>query len=412
MMFHVKRPTRRWLFASLIVSVPILAACAGINNDPSGWSAPVPIDAADSDNVVIVRTGGGHVAAVDFDTNTVLWEFPDRNDRFPGLLDEIDARGFYGTPAIALNGDELIFGDHDEGLVFAIRADGTSGRIVFDTGDKIIGGIVVDDDGRSAYVATADQRVYAIDIENPPIDRASARWIFTGAGNEIWGTAALADSDAHGRLLLVPSMDGNLYALQRDSQGGGEPGVAWVFQTGGAIAGNVVVQQTVAYVGSFDGRFYAIDIETGEAKWSQPGDGWFWTTPLIDSGVVYAPDLEGSVWAWDADNGRLLEGFPYESGDPVRAKPLFSEDRSTMLILTRSKHVHFIDPTNGLGIWTSADLEDSSLPNRVLADPILQNGRMLINDDRGLVLEITPPEEILAGGDYQTELSLIRLAGS
>jgi outer membrane protein assembly factor BamB len=133
---------------------------------------------------------------------------------------------------------------------------------------------------------------------------------------------------------------------------------------------------------------------------------------LIDSGIVYASDLEGSVWAWDADNGRLLEGFPYESGDPVRAKPLFSEDRGAMLIMTRSKHVHFIDPTNGLGIWTSADLEDSSLPNRVLADPILQNGRMLINDDRGLVLEITPLEEILAGGDYQTELSIIRLAGS
>ena len=80
-----------------------------------------------------------------------------------------------------------------------------------------------------------------------------------------------------------------------------------------------------------------------------------------------------------------------------------------MLIVTRSKSVHFFDPTNGTGIWASTDNEDgNSLPNRVLADPILQNGRMLINDDRGLLLEITPLEEILAGGDYQTALSIIR----
>ena len=407
MMFHVKRPTRRWLLGSLVLAVPILAACAGINNDPNGWSTPVPIDDADRENVVVFRDDDGNVAAADLDTNVTLWQFPDRNDRFPGLLDELDARGFYGTPALALGGDELLFGDHDEGLVFAIRADGTSARVVFDTDDKIIGGVIIDDDGRRAYVATSDKRVYAIDIERPPTDREDARWIFTGSGDEIWGTAALADSNAHGRLLLVPSMDGNLYALQRDATGGGEPGIAWIFETDGAIAGNVVVVDDIAYVGSFDGRFYAIDIESGEATWSQAGDGWFWTTPLIDSGVVYAPDLEGSIWAWNAADGSLIEGFPYDAVDPVRAKPLFSEDRSTMLIVTRGKNVHLIDPTNGAGLWASSEKE-ISLPNRVLADPILQNGKMLVNDDRGLLFEISPLDDILNDLVPWTELPIIR----
>jgi outer membrane protein assembly factor BamB len=403
-MFHVKRPTRRWLLAPLIVAIPILTACAGISNDPDGWAAPLVVDHPQFDNVVVIRTDRAHIAAVNLDTNIALWEFPDGQGSFPGLLEQIDARGFYGTPALSGNGEELLVGDHDEGLVYAVRVDGTSARLLFDTRDKIIGGIVVDEDGRSVYIPTSDRRIYAVDIDNPPPNRDGARWIFSGVGNEIWGTPSLADSATHGRLLLVPSMDGNLYALQRDNVTDGEPGVAWVFKTGGAIAGNAVVVQNIAYVGSFDNRFYAIDVETGQEIWSQAGDGWFWTTALIDQGTVYAADMQGSLWAWDASDGRLQEGYPYDVGDPVRAKPIFSEDRATMIIVTRGKQIHVIEPTNGAAFRRVVE-DELKLPNRVLADPVLLDGKILVNDDRGQLLEIASTVEIPTGGKAFTNIT-------
>ncbi len=89
-MFHVKRPTRRWLLAPLIVAVPILTACAGISNDPDGWAAPLPIDHPDAPNVVVIRTDRARLAAFDLDANSALWEFPDGQGSFPGLLEQIE----------------------------------------------------------------------------------------------------------------------------------------------------------------------------------------------------------------------------------------------------------------------------------------------------------------------------------
>ena len=87
------------------------------------------------------------------------------------------------------------------------------------------------------------------------------------------------------------------------------------------------------FIGSFDRRFYAIDIEDGTEIWSREGRDWFWTSALVEDGTVYAADLAGSVWAWDAATGDERWAEPYDAGGAIRARPLLMAGGETLVVL-------------------------------------------------------------------------------
>ncbi|MEE9278295.1 MAG: PQQ-binding-like beta-propeller repeat protein [Dehalococcoidia bacterium] len=400
MTFHVKH-RRRWLLVPLVLAIPIIAACR-IQNDPDGWAAPLSIGDEDDRQVLIVRTDDDHLARVSVDlttdpaTVTTIWEFPGSptlelagsrtyaDDEFPGLVDEIGASGFYGTPALlGPEGEELIVGDYDEGVVYALRTDGTSARIIFETDDRVIAGVLVDEDRRTAYIATADNRVIAVDTEKPE----ASLWTFDESGEAIWGTPALADSRKHGRLLIVPSLDGNVYALRTDPDVADHERLAWKFETGAGIASSVVVQDGRAFVGGFDRTFYAIDLDSGTEVWRRSGSNWFWTTALVDGGIVYVGDLDGKVWAWDAETGAPVWEAPYDANDRIRAQPLLVEERALLVIVTRSGEIHALDAATGEVRWNSG-VKGVKVESRVLADPVLLGSIVLVNNDDGRLFEV------------------------
>ena len=153
-MFHVKHSSRSWALVLLILTIPLMVACAGVSNDPEGWSAPSSILNEENNELLIVRFGENKLAAVDLDSNAIVWQFPSSDGYFPGITEEIESRGYYGTPVLSPEGDELLLGDYDKGLVYAIRIDGTSARIILDTGDKIVGSLLVDSKTKTTYIST------------------------------------------------------------------------------------------------------------------------------------------------------------------------------------------------------------------------------------------------------------------
>ena len=326
--------------------------------------------------------------------NPVVWEFPgvprgrilQDEELFPGLLEEADARGFYGTPvAIGAGADEFVIADHDAGTVFAVRRDGTSARVLLETEDRVIAGIVVGEDARTVFVATTDDHVYAIDSDNPPADRDDLDrflWVAEGLGGKVWGTPALAQTTAHGSILIVPTTGGRVVAL-RVADGT----VAWTFKSEAAVVSDIVVRDGSAYFGGFDRTFYALDVEmeTGDPpKWTQSGDDWFWTTPLIVDNALYVGDLSGKIWAWDIGTGAPIWLEPYDTTERIRARPAVTE-AGELVIITREGTVLALDAASGLKIWPQA-LVQLQTDNRVLADPlILDDGSILISDDQGLL---------------------------
>jgi outer membrane protein assembly factor BamB len=72
------------------------------------------------------------------------------------------------------------------------------------------------------------------------------------------------------------------------------------------VAASPVVARGRVFVGSFDGAFYAIDLDTGQEVWRFDGaSNWYWASALVVEDTVYAPSLDGNLYALDIDTGAL-----------------------------------------------------------------------------------------------------------
>ena len=375
-MFHVKQ--RRRIFAALsLATIPLIAACTSTTGS-TGWAPPAPV--VDNESIVIIRNDDKKLSAIDLRDQAELWRFPDADDQFPGIIGDVDFKAFYGAPApLGTDPQEFVVGGEEDGVVYAVRYDGSSARVLFDTKDSIIAGLVVD--GSTIYVTSVDKHLYAIDADQPEI----ATWEFDDFGGALWGTPALAETESFGQLLLVPAMNGHVYAVRTDPDLAERARLAWKFtNTNSSIAANVFIQDGTAYFGSFDRRFYAVDIETGSEKWSAIGDNWFWSSPLIVGDLLYTGDLAGSVWAWNKNTGNAAWQSPYPAEDEIRTRPLLVNDGDTLLIITKNGTVHAVDPISGLNQWTTVQPIDDD----VLADPLVVAGRVLVSNDDGDLFEV------------------------
>ncbi len=82
-------------------------------------------------------------------------------------------------------------------------------------------------------------------------------------------------------------------------------GLKWSFDTGGKVRSNPVVVDGVLYVGSLNGKFYAIDAQTGEEKWAFKTKGEIYSSPTVYDGVVYFGSADAHLYALNLD-GTLL----------------------------------------------------------------------------------------------------------
>ena len=73
-------------------------------------------------------------------------------------------------------------------------------------------------------------------------------------------------------------------------------GAAWAFETGDRVLSSPVVSGGTVYVGSADGRLYAIDAETGQEQWAFETDGPV-GSPAVSGGTVYVGSNDGSLYA-------------------------------------------------------------------------------------------------------------------
>ncbi|MGB8647490.1 MAG: PQQ-binding-like beta-propeller repeat protein [Anaerolineae bacterium] len=101
------------------------------------------------------------------------------------------------------------------------------------------------------------------------------------------------------RLLFLIVLLGSIALLA--ACGGGAAPAGWSAAT--------VVNQVV-YFGGTDAKFYALDANTGTAKWSYAGDKdkpltGIYGQPAVDNGMVYFGALNGQLYALDAGTGAV-----------------------------------------------------------------------------------------------------------
>lgn len=215
--------------------------------------------------------------------------------------------------------------------------------------------------GEVVYVASHDGRLYAINKAG-----GGLRWRYD-AGEVLWSSPAVA-----GGKVFVTSETGTVFAL--DATVGS---LVWKYVTGGAVYGSATVVGEIVlvasasgelrwkteigsgshstpavldglvYVGSWDERVYALDVETGALKWN------FWTGAKVlssaatDEESVYIGSDDGYLYALDAETGKLR--WRFETGAEVRSTPVASN--GMVYSGSYDDYLYAIDVRTGALVW-------------------------------------------------------------
>ena len=105
----------------------------------------------------------------------------------------------------------------------------------------------------------------------------------------------------------------------------GNPGLKWEYETGEAIWGSPVVDNGLVYIGSYDHKLHAVDVETGETAWTYETGSRIDGSPAVVDGTVYVGSHDRNIYALDAETGE--EEWIYGTRGIVRSSPSVVGDR-------------------------------------------------------------------------------------
>jgi len=257
------------------------------------------------------------------------------------------------SPTVA--GDTVYVGSGD-GRLYAIDRVTGEARWRFDAGSPVdssaaAAGALVVFQGRDGTIAAVDRAT------------GTARWqVRTGPdlpwewGHEGWDYY-ISSPAVVGDRVYVGAGDGRLYSL--DLATGAE---AWRFQTGGRIRSSPAVAGDLVYVGSADGSLYAVDRMTGAERWRFDAEGkalksaefgydrkTFLSSPAVADGTVYIGSRDGRMYAVDAATGDRRWDFP--SGPTWAISSPGVRDGVVFSGRSDQRYVHAVRAGSGEEIW-------------------------------------------------------------
>jgi len=260
----------------------------------------------------------------------------------------------------------------DGKLVFAIFATGDLAAFDFD-GNPVwqkhlgvpdnpygMGSSLISDGARLfvQYDHSEEQKVMALDCATGELDWEAAR------SHISWATPSLIQTEAGAQLILndeeyvtaynptsgeqlwqvkclggevAPSpafngkdivFVGNEYAQATALKlTGGTPEILWQYDDFLPEIASPLATPDRIYIPTSAGDIACLDAETGEVKWEQEFDDGFSSSPVLMGDRIYAIDIEGVVYIFDAKADTYHEIASVEMGEPVYATPAFMNNR-------------------------------------------------------------------------------------
>ena len=147
--------------------------------------------------------------------------------------------------------------------------------------------------------------------------------------------------------------------------------LAWKLEMTGPIVATAAISDGSVFIGSQDGDFRAIDLETGKEKWmKQLGDTLESSACVLD-GNVYVGSGDGHLYALKGDTGEEL--WKYETDGEILGGVNFLKqgDKTYLYVGSYDNFLHCVDAATGRRLWAA------ETGNYVNGTPAVADGKVL-----------------------------------
>jgi eukaryotic-like serine/threonine-protein kinase len=283
---------------------------------------PIASTPAVADGTLYFVSSTGSLVALDIATGQPRWVFATEYER------KFEAKNLHGylsaaqtipdawdlfTSSPAVADGKVYFGSGDGG-VYAVDARAGILQWKFSTRDVVHASPTVV--GHTVYIGSWDGNFYAIDA-----DSGEQRWLFRGGEdpaihNQVGfqSSAAVVDDTVY-----VGCRDAHVYAL--DVRSGRRK---WDYPTSKSwVNGTPAVRDGLVYVGTSDSsRFMALDARTGRLRFNFDAKAYIFSSAALAGGIVYVGSHNGKLYALDAASGALAWEFQTEASKLDRMQVL------------------------------------------------------------------------------------------
>jgi outer membrane protein assembly factor BamB len=131
------------------------------------------------------------------------------------------------------------------------------------------------------------------------------------------------------------------------------------------------------FVGSGDGKVYALNASTGALAWSYTTSDWVASSPAVADGTVFIGSADGKVYAFDASSGVLAWSFA--TGSEVRSSPAVAGGK--VFVGSWNSNVYALDASTGALVWSYDSI------GAVWSSPAVAGGRVFVGSGKVYALD-------------------------
>jgi outer membrane protein assembly factor BamB len=239
--------------------------------------------------------------------------------------------------------------------------------------DPFIGGAAIINN--TLLISSESGRLYGLNIAtgipvwNTPFKSNGKTWDSPTINNE---------------MLFIGTLNGTVHALDIDTIGGTFQEV-WQFQADAGI-GSISLDGNTLYISAFDNRLYSLNINTGEPMWLKPfeANNWFWASPLVYEGKLYAPSLDSTIYVLDQKTGNLHTSI--QTGGAIRGSAGRIDDM--IVVANEEGEIWWIDSQ------TLHAEAGGKLPEPNYAPVMTYDEKYIIHAEDDIVLTVTKNQRI------------------
>lgn len=357
--YRMKQPKILFLVVIALLPLVLVSCISGGASVSRGWAGTTF-----HDGIIYAGSRDGRVVAINSSTGNLEWSYSIAPVTTPssGLScgQTSVTTAIYSTPVV--DRDIVYIGTYS-GQVLALNMLARSQNLTFPQrsygewkwdcpidnakSNAIVADLLVSAD--TIYVSSSNGRVYSLDKEFGDLNWESK--ILDEKHRKLWTSPVI-----QGDTLYVSTFDGHIYALSVEM---GEL-LDWSFESEAGFASSLVIYEDTIFLGSFDRHLYAIGIGSNiSSMWKfpqeKPAGNWFWASPIVNEGIVYAGCLDGKLYAIEAETGEKV--WEFDAGSPIVSSPVLMDD--LLIVTDESGTVYVFD----LG----AEIEDRAVPLKTIS---------------------------------------------